>query len=84
MRIVSVVSIHFHHIFNIFFFSRNAGVITEARAKQNLVGEAMDRARAELDGRTGETDSELEMEPDEEPVGPGEGPGEQPDDVMNI
>lgn len=46
-----------------FYTSRNAGVITDAKAKRNLVGEAMDRARAELDGRTGETDSEIE--PDE-------------------
>lgn len=36
----------------------------EVKVKQNLVGEVMDRARAELDGRTGETDSEIE--PDEE------------------
>lgn len=48
------------------FNSRNAGVITEVKVKQNLVGEAMDRARAELDGRTGETDSEMEdIQPDE-------------------
>jgi hypothetical protein len=44
------------------FYSRNAGVITEVKGKQNLVGEAMDHARAELDGRTGETDSEIEPE----------------------
>jgi hypothetical protein len=44
------------------FYSRNAGVITEMKGKQNLVGEAMDRARAELEGRTGETDSEIESD----------------------
>ena len=42
------------------FYSRNAGAITDMKDKQNLVGEAMDRARAELEGRTGETDSEIE------------------------
>lgn len=46
--------------------SRNAGVVTEIKIKQNLVGEAMDRARAELDGRTGETDSEIEPDEAEE------------------
>jgi hypothetical protein len=54
------------------FYSRNAGVITEVKGKQNLVGEAMDRARAELDGRTGETDSEIEpddvIQPDSEEI----------------
>lgn len=44
------------------FYSPNAGVITEVKGKQNLVGEAMDHAQAELDGRTGETDSEIEPE----------------------
>jgi hypothetical protein len=60
-----IVLIHVYLIFKL-FYSRNAGVVTEVKAKQNLVGEAMDRARAELDGRTGETDSEVE--PDEEPA----------------
>lgn len=40
--------------------SRNAGVLTEVEVKQTLIGEAMDLARAELDSRTGETDSEAE------------------------
>lgn len=50
-----------------YYYSRNAGVINEVEVKQNLIGEAMDRARAELDGRTGETDSETEVNDD----GPG-------------
>lgn len=36
--------------------------MTEVKIKPNLVGEAMDRACAELDGRTGETDSEMELD----------------------
>jgi hypothetical protein len=40
--------------------SCSAGVQTEVEVKQALVGEAMERARAELEGRTGETDSEME------------------------
>lgn len=40
--------------------SCSAGMQTEVELKQALVGEAMERARAELEGRTGETDSEME------------------------
>ena len=46
--------------------SRNAGVVTKIKIKQNLVGEAMDHARAELDGHTGEMDSEIEPDEAEE------------------
>ncbi|KAF8197616.1 hypothetical protein BJ912DRAFT_822601, partial [Pholiota molesta] len=40
--------------------SRNAGVVDISTAKQALVGEARERARKDLEGRTGETDSEAE------------------------
>ena len=40
-------------------FSRNAGVIDEAKQVTRLVGGAKDRARDEMAGRTGETDSEM-------------------------
>jgi hypothetical protein len=42
------------------FHSRNAGVVDISTAKQALVGEARERARRDLEGRTGETDSEAE------------------------
>jgi len=41
-------------------FSRCAGVIQGMVIQRNLAGEALDRARDELAGRTGETDSEEE------------------------
>ncbi|KAF8197078.1 hypothetical protein BJ912DRAFT_831302, partial [Pholiota molesta] len=40
--------------------SRNAGVVDISTARQALVGEARERARRALEGRTGETDSEAE------------------------
>jgi hypothetical protein len=40
-------------------FSRNAGVVDEAKQVTRLVGDAKDRARDEMAGRTGETDSEM-------------------------
>ncbi len=41
-------------------FSRNAGVSEHPSAKKTLVGTARERAQGDLDGRTGETDSEVE------------------------
>ncbi|KJA28251.1 hypothetical protein HYPSUDRAFT_129889, partial [Hypholoma sublateritium FD-334 SS-4] len=40
--------------------SRNAGVSEHPSAKKTLVGTARERAQGDLDGRTGETDSEVE------------------------
>ena len=45
-------------------FSRNAGVTEASSAQPTLVGNALERARDELEGRTGETDSEAEEEDD--------------------
>lgn len=42
----------------IYYYSRNAGVLETFTVKQTLIGEMKDRARNELEGRTGETDSE--------------------------
>jgi len=47
---------------DLFNCSRNAGVITEDIAKPTLTAQAKERAREELLGRTGETDSEMEMD----------------------
>ena len=42
------------------FLSRNSGVISkEVAIVSGLVGDAKDRVQTELDGRTGDTDSEL-------------------------
>jgi hypothetical protein len=42
------------------FFSNNSGVVgKDAAIVSGLVGEAKDRVQTELDGRTGDTDSEL-------------------------
>ena len=42
------------------FLSHNSGVVSkEAAIVSGLVGEAKVRVQTELDGRTGETDSEL-------------------------
>lgn len=45
---------------NYIYYSRNAGVLEAVAVKQTLMGEMKDRARNELEGRTGETDSEAE------------------------
>ena len=41
-------------------YSRNVGVAENIEIKQTLTGDVRDRARDELEGRTGETDSEME------------------------
>ncbi|KAF8953161.1 hypothetical protein BDZ97DRAFT_1873705 [Flammula alnicola] len=41
---------------------RNAGVTENIEMKQTITGAAKDRIRDELEGRTGETDSEMEAE----------------------
>jgi len=41
-------------------YSRNAGVAENIEIKQTLTGDVRDRTRDELEGRTGETDSEME------------------------
>jgi hypothetical protein len=47
---------------DLFNCSQNAGVITEDIAKPTLTAQAKERAREELLGRTGETDSEMEQD----------------------
>lgn len=42
------------------FLSRNSGVVSkEVAIVSGIVGDAKDRVQTELDGRTGDTDSEL-------------------------
>ena len=41
-------------------FRQNAGVSADVVVKQNLVGDALNCTCQELEGRTGETDSEVE------------------------
>ena len=43
---------------NIYVFSHNAGAANSSSAQPTLVGDALERARDEMEGRTGETDSE--------------------------
>ena len=41
-------------------FRRDAGVAVEVSAKSDVTAEDLERARDELEGRTGETDSEAD------------------------
>ena len=42
------------------FYSCNAGIAENIEIKQTLTGDVHDRAQDELEGHTGETDSEME------------------------
>jgi hypothetical protein len=53
------------HATTIIFIRHNAGIVNASTTiVSGLVGEAKDRVQTELDGRTGEMDSELEDAPE--------------------
>ena len=53
-------SVEYALVLMIPLFSCNAGVVDTTIAKQTLVGNRLERAKQDMEGRTGETDSEAE------------------------